>query len=78
VTEPDLDPAAMRDGHRVLVDAADRLDNLGQLRALVAAGYAGPISFEPFAASVHALADPGPALAASIGHIRTGLAARAA
>ena len=33
----------------------DRLDNIGQIRALLAGGYAGPFSFEPFAPSVHAL-----------------------
>ncbi len=68
----------MRDGHRVLVDAQDRLGNLAQLRALYAAGYQGPISFEPFAAQVHDLADPVGALATSIEFIRSGLAALAA
>jgi 2-keto-myo-inositol isomerase len=48
---------AMKDAHRVLVDAADRLDNLGQIRALVAGGYMGPFSFEPFADSVSQAAD---------------------
>jgi 2-keto-myo-inositol isomerase len=42
---------------------------------LRAAGYRGPISFEPFAASVHALADARPALAASMEFIRLGVAA---
>lgn len=65
----------MRDGHRVLVDADDLLGNVAQIRALRAAGYAGPISYEPFAASVHALTDAKPALAASMEFIRTGVAA---
>jgi 2-keto-myo-inositol isomerase len=62
----------MRDGHRVLVDADDVLGNVAQIRALRAAGYAGPISFEPFAASVHELTDPAAALAASMSFISGG------
>ena len=62
----------MRDGHRVLVDGDDLLGNVAQIRALRAAGYAGPISYEPFAASVHDLADPAAALAASMEFISTG------
>ncbi|MGO7845327.1 hypothetical protein ACC698_38285, partial [Rhizobium johnstonii] len=34
--------AYMRDSHRVLVNADDLLDNAGQLRALLQAGYTGP------------------------------------
>ncbi len=68
----------MRDLHRVLVDAQDRLGNVAQIAALQAAGYAGPISYEPFAPSVHALVDPRSALKASMEFIRTGLAAKAA
>lgn len=64
----------MRDSHRVLVDADDALGNVAQIRALRAAGYVGAISYEPFAASVHALANPGPALAASMEFIRNGVA----
>jgi 2-keto-myo-inositol isomerase len=65
----------MRDPHRVLVDADDVLGNVAQLRALRAAGYAGPVSYEPFAPSVHALTDARPALTASMNFIRAGLAA---
>lgn len=65
----------MRDGHRVLVDGDDALGNVAQIRALRAAGYAGAISYEPFAASVHAANNPGPALAASMEFIRAGVAA---
>jgi 2-keto-myo-inositol isomerase len=73
-----VDPAVavddMRDPHRVLVDDRDRLGNVSQIRALQAAGYDGPISYEPFAPKVHALTDPAKALAASIEFIRAGLA----
>ena len=65
----------MRDPHRVLVDADDVLGNVAQIRALRAAGYTGPISYEPFAPSVHDLAAPQPALAASMEFIRSGVAA---
>ena len=74
VTDPSVSVKDMRDGHRVLVDAADRLGNVEQVAALRAAGYAGPISYEPFAASVHALDDPKTALTASIEFIRDSVA----
>lgn len=62
----------MRDPHRVLVDGDDVLGNVAQIRALVAGGYAGAISYEPFAPSVHALSDAVPALRASMEFIRSG------
>jgi 2-keto-myo-inositol isomerase len=65
----------MRDPHRVLVGGDDVLGNVAQIRALRAGGYAGPISYEPFAPGVHALENPGPALAASMEFIRQGVAA---
>ncbi len=61
VTVPD-----MRDGHRVLVGAADRLGNPAQIRRLLDAGYAGYVSFEPFAESVAASASIESELAASM------------
>jgi 2-keto-myo-inositol isomerase len=48
----------MLDKHRVMVGFGDRIDNVGQIRALAKAGYEGYYSFEPFAASVHEDADP--------------------
>jgi 2-keto-myo-inositol isomerase len=45
--------ATMRDAQRVLVDTQDMIDNHGQVRRLVAAGYKGYVSFEPFAADVY-------------------------
>lgn len=65
----------MRDGHRVLVGPDDVLGNVAQIRALRAAGYAGPVSYEPFAGSVHALDNPQAALAASMQFIRQGVEA---
>jgi 2-keto-myo-inositol isomerase len=57
VADPAVSVANMRDPHRVLVDAADHLDNVGQIRALKDGGYAGAFSFEPFSPEVHALKD---------------------
>ena len=65
----------MRDPHRVLVNGDDMLGNVAQIRALRTAGYAGPISYEPFAPGVHAMGDPKQALAASMEFIRSGLKA---
>ena len=66
VTDPDVAVDDMLDAHRVLVDAEDRLENIPQLHALQEAGYAGPVSFEPFAEEVHVLADPEAALRESM------------
>jgi 2-keto-myo-inositol isomerase len=53
VTDASLAVANMLDAHRVLVDAADRLETIAQLRQLRAGGYAGAVSVEPFAAEIH-------------------------
>ena len=52
-----LSSAQMRDPHRVLVGAADRLGNAVQLRRLLDAGYAGYASFEPFAEEIASAPD---------------------
>lgn len=64
----------MRDGHRVLVGPADRLGNIAQLRDLLAAGYSGYASFEPFAAEIATAPDIEPRLAASMAYISAALA----
>ncbi|MFC3529110.1 TIM barrel protein [Paracoccus mangrovi] len=74
VTDPAVAVDDMLDAHRVLVDGADRLENIEQIRALQAGGYAGPFSFEPFAQQVHDLDDPEAALRESMDHIRAALA----
>ena len=78
VVDRSLAVSGMRDEHRILVDDRDRLDNTGQIAALMAAGYAGPVSFEVFAPEVHDAGDPGAALGASMEFIRARLAAAAA
>ena len=65
VDDPTLPLGRMRDEHRVLVGADDRIGNIAQIVALME-GYSGPYSFEPFAASVHALPDIAGALEASM------------
>lgn len=78
VTDPKVSVSEMRDGHRVLVDARDRLGNIDQIVALQKGGYAGPVSFEPFAKEVHDMADPVGALRASMDFIRAAVVANAA
>jgi 2-keto-myo-inositol isomerase len=75
VADPEVTVDRMQDAHRVLVDRRDRLGNIAQIRALQAAGYTGPYSFEPFATEVQELADPQAALADSMAWIRAQLAA---
>ncbi len=70
VTDPEVPVARMEDGMRGLVDAADRLQNVTQIRALFSSGYRGPVSFEAFAESVHSLEDPFDELRKSMAFIR--------
>ena len=62
---------SIRDGHRVLVGEGDILGNAAQIDTLLSTGYSGYLSFEPFASSVHELADIQQALGASIAHLKT-------
>lgn len=68
----------LRDAHRVLVEAVDRLGNAAQLERLLEDGYRGALSFEPFAASVQALPDVAPALAQSMRLLQERLSCTAA
>ena len=77
VEEPGLARADMRDGHRVLVGRGDRLGNSEQIRALRRGGYAGPLSFEPFAQSVQDMDDVAPALRDSMAFVRAGVSEQA-
>lgn len=70
VVDPVIPRDAMKDAHRVLVDTDDRLDNIGQIRTLTTGGYAGPLSFEPFADSISNAPDIRAALADSMAMIR--------
>ena len=70
--------ADVRDPHRVLVGPGDRLGNIAQIKALLAGGYYGPFSFEPFAEELRTLRDPARAIGDSMNFIRAQLAAKAA
>ncbi|MCB2254044.1 TIM barrel protein [Pseudomonas chlororaphis] len=74
VEEREVPLANIRDGHRVLVGKGDILGNRTQIETLLARGYSGYLSFEPFADSVHGLADIRQALGASIDHLKHALA----
>lgn len=78
VADPSVAPNDMTDAHRALVDQEDRLGNIDQIRALHAAGYAGPVSFEAFSPKFHAIEDPATALRTSMDFMRTTLRADAA
>ena len=78
VEDPAVSVSDMRDSHRVLVGPKDRLGNIQQIRALLAAGYSGPLSFEPFATELRTLSDPARAIGNSMEFIRADLAAKAA
>jgi 2-keto-myo-inositol isomerase len=71
VTDQTLATAEMRDEHRLLVDAKDRLGNLDQIETLMADGYLGPLSMEAFAPEVHSLISPGNEIARSFGYIQS-------
>lgn len=62
--------SSIRDGHRVLVGEGDILGNAAQIDTLRGGGYSGYFSFEPFAQSVHGLADIRQALGASMAHLQ--------
>ncbi len=74
VSEP-VAATDMTDAHRGHVDGRDRLGNVAQLRALMAAGWDGPVSVEAFAPSVHAADDPFALLDQSFAYLRSELAA---
>ncbi len=78
VVDPEVSVDRMLDPHRVLVDDADRLENLAQIKALLALNFEGPYSFEPFAPEVHDLADPEAALRESMTYIEQQLRGRGA
>lgn len=78
VVDTSLTFAQMEDEHRVLVDARDRLENVKQIAALMAAGYAGPISYECFSPETHSIVDPYSEIKRSFDFISSQLQAHAA
>lgn len=75
VTDPSLSVDRMEDAHRVLVGEDDRLGNVEQIAALLAAGYDGPISYECFSPETQAMTDPKDQLARSFAFIESRIAA---
>jgi 2-keto-myo-inositol isomerase len=75
VVDPALTPEDMQDGHRILVDAADCLGNIDQIRTLLERGYDGAFSYEPFSPKVHAFAYPAKELLKSMDYIRAAASA---
>ncbi|WP_416423614.1 TIM barrel protein [Pseudomonas sp. App30] len=61
--------ASILDGHRVLIGDGDILGNAEQLDSLLSSGYDGYVSWEPFAESVHDLADIRTALGQSMAYL---------
>lgn len=53
VEKPQIKIVDMLDAHRVMIGADDRLENVGQISALLSSGADVHCSFEPFAESVH-------------------------
>jgi 2-keto-myo-inositol isomerase len=69
ITRTDLAPEALTEPDRGLVDARDVAGTLAQLRRLLAAGYDGFVSVEPFDPAVQSDPDLVEALRASIAHM---------
>lgn len=78
VEDPMIDASQMRDSHRVLVGSADRLGNIAQLRTLLAAGYTGYVSFEPFAEEIATAQDIEARLKASMAYLQDAVEVAAA
>jgi 2-keto-myo-inositol isomerase len=78
VNDRGVAPTDLQDRHRGLVSAQDRLGSIGQARMLLAQGYAGPLSFEPFAPEVQGLEHPAPSIRESMEFIRKRLLEEAA
>ncbi|WP_417280273.1 TIM barrel protein [Celeribacter sp.] len=70
IARPDLSPAELDEPDRGLVFAGDRAGNVAQLNKIVAAGYRGPISMEPFDPEIQSDPALSARLAASFDYIR--------
>lgn len=74
VVDANLRPEEMQDKHRILVNEADRLGNIEQIKHLNAVGYRGAYSFELFSPLVHADPDIEAGLRESMDTITAALA----
>lgn len=74
ISRNDLLPGELSEPDRVLIDETDRVENIGQLRALKDASYSGFLSMEPFNPEVQNAGDLQRQLRASFGRVAAGLA----
>ncbi|MBL4765408.1 MAG: TIM barrel protein [Colwellia sp.] len=70
VEDKELSFTDMLDKDRLFVGPNDRLDNIGQIKALLEGGYQGYISFEPFFDGLWDLTDPVNDIKVSMDYIR--------
>lgn len=75
ITRSDLPPDELTEPDRVLIEDADRVENIKQLRTLRDAGYAGFVSMEPFNAGVQQSPHLEKNLRASFAKVEAGLSA---
>lgn len=75
VDDTHLPVQQMRDPHRLLVGPNDRLGNVAQLQQLLAHGYDGYVSFEPFADAITQAHDIERRLRASMDYLSAAVAA---
>lgn len=74
ITRGDLPPEKLTEPDRGLVEPADRVDNIGQLKMLLKAGYRGFLSMEPFSPAVQQSPNLLGELKASFQRVRSAIA----
>lgn len=73
ITRQDLAPGQLTEPDRGLIEATDRVDNIGQIKRLMQTGYKGFISMEPFSPDVQQSKDLLPNLKASFARLTDAL-----
>ncbi len=69
VTDSDVSMESMLDGHRYFVGPGDRLNSITQIKHMLSAGYAGYVSFEPFAEDIATYPNPTAAIKESMEYV---------
>lgn len=75
IQRTDLPPNSLTEPDRVLIDISDRVENVGQLRQLLAKGYQGYVSMEPFNVAVQQSVDLRKRLMTSFAFVESSLKA---
>lgn len=70
ISRTDLAPEALTEPDRGFVDGLDITDTGGQLKRIVASGYRGYVSMEPFDPKIHQLEDASEPLSKSFAYLR--------